>query len=404
MRTGLHWLATKFRTFRKSCSTSTLPENTCLKLCRFLIVDIFETKIARCILVAILLDILSIILIQTYFFVENFDINYLLTFALSYTMMLYATVAILFLPDARNNVKSTIKKIDMRDLNTETCKSAREKIRKEIFLETANLLAHIILAVVSSVLYTMPKENMEKYECFIHVWTNYFPKWKNISVLLYRIIFFPTIYVSIINPSHLIKYSLLQIKFQVYVSIHQIEEINLGYEDRPFSRLDSQFHEMVSKRLLSCIKLHLFYYGLIREIEKRTTKYLFVFKTASILLYFGLTISYFSQKGVLPITCLISLISLSIFSGATVTRSGQELENLSDDVYMSLVNVKWYHWNESNKRNYLIFLTNAMKPFKLKYSQNVSLNYKLAIELLQAFFSAISISSNLKNVGNKTQI
>lgn len=62
-----------------------------------------------------------------------------------------------------------------------------------------------------------------------------------------------------------------------------------------------------------------------------------------------------------------------------------------------------------------------MKPFKLKYSQNVSLNYKLAIEvlsstmksnhnlnfmlqLLQAFFSAISISSNLKNVGNKSQI
>ena len=89
MRTGLHWLATKFRTFRKSCSTSTLPENTCLKLCRFLIVDIFETKILGCILVAILLDILSIILIQTYLFVERFDINYLLTFALSYTMMLY---------------------------------------------------------------------------------------------------------------------------------------------------------------------------------------------------------------------------------------------------------------------------------------------------------------------------
>ena len=149
----------------------------------------------------------------------------------------------------------------MRDLNTKTCKPVLEKIRKEIFLETANLLAHIILAVVGWVLYTMHNENVEKYECSIHVWTNYFPKWKNISVFLYRIIFFPAVYVSIINPSHLIKYSLLQIKFQVYVSIHQIEEINLGYEDRPFSRLDSQFHEMVSKRLLSCIKLHLFYYG-----------------------------------------------------------------------------------------------------------------------------------------------
>ncbi|KAJ3664051.1 hypothetical protein Zmor_008256 [Zophobas morio] len=124
----------------------------------------------------------------------------------------------------------------------------------------------------------------------------------------------------------------------------------------------------------------------------------------SILFQLGLTISYFSLRGLLPMTCLISLICSCLFTMASITKSGQDIENLSDDIYTSLVNVKWYHWNESNKRNYLIFLTNAMKPFKLKYSQNVSLNYKLAIELLQAFFSAISISYNLKNVANQTQI
>ena len=96
MWTGLHWLATKFRTFHRYFATSTLPENTCLKLCRIFIVDIFETKTVGCLMVVILLALLSTILFQTYFFVERFDINYLLTFGPSYTMFLYVSYFTLF--------------------------------------------------------------------------------------------------------------------------------------------------------------------------------------------------------------------------------------------------------------------------------------------------------------------
>ena len=51
---------------------------------------------------------------------------------------------------------------------------------------------------------------------------------------------------------------------------------------------------------------------------------------------------------------------------------------LQFDVTLSAINkVAWYNFNHSNKRSYLIFLLNMMQPWKLKFSENYSVNYEL---------------------------
>lgn len=51
-------------------------------------------------------------------------------------------------------------------------------------------------------------------------------------------------------------------------------------------------------------------------------------------------------------------------------------------IFEELILVNWYHWNESNKKNYLTALITSFKIFKIKVSDNISLNYKLGLEVM----------------------
>lgn len=44
--------------------------------------------------------------------------------------------------------------------------------------------------------------------------------------------------------------------------------------------------------------------------------------------------------------------------------------------------MKWYNWNNDNKKMYLKFLTVASKPVKINYSENLSLNFELAAKVM----------------------
>lgn len=41
----------------------------------------------------------------------------------------------------------------------------------------------------------------------------------------------------------------------------------------------------------------------------------------------------------------------------------------------------WYYWNDKNKKIYLLHLLKSEKPYKLQYSQNVSVNYELGVSV-----------------------
>ena len=51
------------------------------------------------------------------------------------------------------------------------------------------------------------------------------------------------------------------------------------------------------------------------------------------------------------------------------------------DLFNALREVSWYHWNPTNKKIYLIFLTNSSRVYKIKYTENISLNHKLGLQV-----------------------
>ena len=47
----------------------------------------------------------------------------------------------------------------------------------------------------------------------------------------------------------------------------------------------------------------------------------------------------------------------------------------------TLMAIERYDWNDSNKKIYLMFLLSAIKPFRIQFSENFSLNYNKAIQV-----------------------
>nr|XP_015832975.1 PREDICTED: uncharacterized protein LOC107397448 isoform X2 [Tribolium castaneum] len=92
-------------------------------------------------------------------------------------------------------------------------------------------------------------------------------------------------------------------------------------------------------------------------------------------------------------------ITTLVFTMVTVSTHilyvGQLIE---DAVYTTLKTVDWNNWNLENRKLYLIYLQNAQIIFSIKFTQDVSINYRLGFSMAKAIYSMISVMSKLRNV------
>ncbi|XP_044270104.1 uncharacterized protein LOC123014873 [Tribolium madens] len=88
----------------------------------------------------------------------------------------------------------------------------------------------------------------------------------------------------------------------------------------------------------------------------------------------------------------IATISIHIFC------IGQLVEDGCFKIYKTLKKMDWYCWNIENRKLYIVFLQNTQTIFRLKFSQNVSVNYRLGLSILKAIYSMISVMSKLRNI------
>ncbi|KAJ3644836.1 hypothetical protein Zmor_022538 [Zophobas morio] len=95
-----------------------------------------------------------------------------------------------------------------------------------------------------------------------------------------------------------------------------------------------------------------------------------------------------------PRIILLGISAFVVLFG--LSKTGQEVEDMSSDIFDISLHVDWCDWNEANKKMYLMLLINTQKQFKIKYSDNISLNYQMGVEIVKTFFSIISVMSKLQ--------
>ncbi|KAJ3654133.1 hypothetical protein Zmor_013344 [Zophobas morio] len=88
---------------------------------------------------------------------------------------------------------------------------------------------------------------------------------------------------------------------------------------------------------------------------------------------------------------VVALSICGLFMLVILFKLGQDTEDNVTKVFETLVSIEWYDWNESNKKMYLMFLVSALKPYRIQFSENFSLNYNMAGQLLQSAASVVLV-------------
>ncbi|KAJ3664098.1 hypothetical protein Zmor_008294 [Zophobas morio] len=229
----------------------------------------------------------------------------------------------------------------------------------------------------------------------------YVPELKFIIVCGFRcstIIFFCF---ATISPSHYIVYGLLLFKLEENIILHSLKNINQNYDDQ--DELDQESHNIIKERLLFCLKRHINFRSATVKILKKTENLVFPLQLAGVLYFISIVVNSITLEGTASKLLYWRLFSITLTAFVTlvgVTVHGQKIEDLSDNILDCLVSIKWYHWNDANKKLYLMFLKNSLKPFKIKFTENISVNYRMGVEILKTFFSFISVVRQLQNKKN----
>ncbi|KAJ3641593.1 hypothetical protein Zmor_028094 [Zophobas morio] len=181
--------------------------------------------------------------------------------------------------------------------------------------------------------------------------------------------------------------------------IHCVEGINANFEHLEYIGWNNvEYHREIEEKLMFCVKRH------VQLTENASTPlrlaqvYVLPLQVIGTCVMASVILVFFAFEGSLSDQYLRITMTALTASGVLLVFAvgGQGIEDMSEGIYEALCQVEWYHWNLKNKKTYLFFLMNATRKFKIKYSENISLNYRLGLEIVKAIFSAMSVIYSLQ--------
>jgi hypothetical protein len=139
---------------------------------------------------------------------------------------------------------------------------AGPRIESRIKMESLYLNGLILLITISMyisvVTHFLPLEGDEDIFYPFPMFKEYFPQRENVLSWLYRATFFPLPLVLAL-PCYIVIHSTSQLRFQFYMLLYFLENINTGYKTSDPDTLidDRDYQKEIKKRLLFCVKRHM---------------------------------------------------------------------------------------------------------------------------------------------------
>ncbi|KAJ3641592.1 hypothetical protein Zmor_028093 [Zophobas morio] len=365
-----------------------------IRICRFLTVDIFEYRAMKYCLLAIYLILSPLILLQGYFFLKKFELKYFVQYEPGYILLIYMWASIYCQPYTTNIVKTYIHQIEAWTIE-EATEEIKQKVKQTWIYITAYICTITALGLISAISFIVPTPRDKDLIYFFKIVELYFPQWENFIVWCVRPTFFVLTYVGVSVPGYTILYFNGHANLQKLMLKHCLKDINAKFEHLEYN---VEYHREIEEKLMFCVKRH------VQLIENASTPlrlaqvYVLPFQIIGTCVTASVILVFFAFEGSLSDQYFrIAVIALTM-SGMLLVFAvgGQGIEDVSEEIYETLSQVEWYHWNSKNKKTYLFFLMNATRKFKIKYSENISLNYRLGSEIVKAIFSAMSVIYSLQ--------
>ncbi|KAJ3664096.1 hypothetical protein Zmor_008292 [Zophobas morio] len=329
-------------------------------------------------------------------FIYKFELNYLLQLGPSYFIIVFLLTSItyiLILVDLVNDLT-----LEFESVRSE-CDSAivNRQDKKEFIQGITYMVTSLVSGCITGITYASFSDDENQLVFFFPLCEEYFPRWKLIVKWGFRFSIVLVYCLAVVSPSHYIVYCLLLFKVEENILLYYIKNINQNYENQ--DQLDVTSQNIIKQRLIFCLKRHIFFSRSTPKLFIKSENLVLPLQIEGALYFMCIVINMFGLGDAvskLSYVHLISLITTACVSLAGLSVYGQKIEDLSDNIFNCLIDVKWYHWNDANKKLYLMFLQNSLKPFKIKFTENISVNYKMGLEIIKTFFSFISVVNQLQ--------
>ncbi|XP_044270077.1 uncharacterized protein LOC123014854 [Tribolium madens] len=161
---------------------------------------------------------------------------------------------------------------------------------------------------------------------------------------------------------------------------------------------NKSYQKQVEHRLKFCIERFQefvkIYIVKIREIDILVA----AFAICGVLI--GIGISFCMSSNNLSPGSYLRMSAIALLGSTTFSAiiwSGQSFETLMAELIATLSQIRWYNFNGTNKKLYLIFLTNIMKEHKIKFTENYSINYQLGLAIVRGIYSIASVAVKMRS-------
>nr|XP_015834420.1 PREDICTED: uncharacterized protein LOC107397732 [Tribolium castaneum]XP_015834421.1 PREDICTED: uncharacterized protein LOC107397732 [Tribolium castaneum] len=274
---------------------------------------------------------------------------------------------------------------------------AHSRIKSEIRITTVLSVLNFIITLYASYWYVYPIEGDKEIYYALKFFEEYCPRHKMVLSVVYRATF-PLLSYAMIVQAYQVIYTTQHIRFQAILFIEFV--LNIGHQTKNLSEeklfYDTDYQKIVGERFKFCIMRHHEFIAFRRLKLNEMSNLIVGFSILGCLLLFSFGLFVLTGKLHREHFWRFGLGSLAaVCTFGSVIWAGQSIEIESENVVNSLNSVKWYTFDENNKRNYIIMLVNTMQPYKLKFSENFSINYSLGVSIVRAFFSILSVAAKL---------
>ncbi|EFA01416.1 odorant receptor 283 [Tribolium castaneum] len=370
---------------------------------RTIYVDLFRNKLIQFALKMLFYGSIIMAIYQGVLFLYEFEIHYFVKYSSMYCFtcfILLAAYSVPIIAEVATTAFTTIKcwKIDSGGALVEN------KIKQEAHFTNIITAINCIFGLMVLVLFIVPFEDDNDFYFLFIAFEKYFPQWQQLLKWGFKA-FFPCITILLQAPFYIVIYACLRIKFELYMWMEFLKNLNIVYEKSDICELvhDSEYQTEISKRLRFCIERQEHIYRSLLLYGKKYVQQLdiYIFAYAILGSLGGISIIFvcisfegnFFQGTYLRLSAL-TFVTLTTFMH--VIWAGQSVETTSSDSYDILKQCDWFLWNLKNRKTYLMCLNYTQRPLKAQFTQNVSINYVLGFSVVRTVYSTLTALNSLR--------
>ncbi|XP_044257015.1 uncharacterized protein LOC123006532 [Tribolium madens] len=280
-------------------------------------------------------------------------------------------------------------------------KKAQRKFERKC--QIINIYTSVVMLIfLSSTIVNYPCFGSQRdfFICFI-VFEEYFGEWSFILNSCYFIGITFLCY-HFLKICFFFVYGILEVQLQFSIIEEYLLQIYEIEHQKSWKYLqDIRYQEGIRKSLRLCIKHHNDLKKLVKMIVNITLIGLPLFVLLGILLLISsmaFIINFADTMTNITKIRIYSYIASNLCISILLCWIGQQLINVTSNIFFTLAEAPWYFWNRDNRIIFLIFMTNCIKNESIVLA-GICVDYQLIVSVLRISASYVLVFYNLRKNG-----